>query len=362
MRHGKLESLQILRGIAALSVVLAHYRFYMVPDGGDLTIPNKLFGWGAIGVDLFFVISGFIMVYITKDEPIGFNTWKKFITGRLTRILPTYYTLLLITFLISGAMSIWHYEDKTANLISALTFTPYLNESAPLYVKSDGMYNIRWTLNYEMYFYLIFSICILLGKKITPLITWFAITAFAGYYASGNISLLTSGYKTESVYFNFLTNPIILDFLIGSLTAHLYFFIKQKSNTLRTLTLVFSIVIMLLLAPDIKPYSLHTAISAASLILLFTLYDKEIAMKSPRLLILMGDVSFSWYLVHNPFIHGVADRIDKYYPGEVRNNYGFLVFIVLSFFVACISHKYLEIKLTQKIKGIITKKKETVAT
>lgn len=61
----KIESLQILRGLAALAVVMFHYRFRLVEDGASMVIPNKLFGWGSIGVDLFFVISGFIMVYVT---------------------------------------------------------------------------------------------------------------------------------------------------------------------------------------------------------------------------------------------------------------------------------------------------------
>lgn len=62
------------------------------------------------------------------------------------------------------------------------------------------------------------------------------------------------------------------------------------------------------------------------------------------------EVSFSWDLTHNPFIHGVADRIEHFFPEIVRNYYCFVIFVILSFLVACLSHKYLEAKLVNKLK------------
>ncbi|WP_051124346.1 acyltransferase family protein [Erwinia tracheiphila] len=127
----KIESIQILRGLAALAVVLFHYRFYLVPDGADRTVPDSLFSWGGIGVDLFFVISGFIMVYVTDGKGYGLKTSVSFIVNRLIRIVPMYYLILLVAFLTGGAMSTFHYAGKVDNLISALTFRPYLQSPAP---------------------------------------------------------------------------------------------------------------------------------------------------------------------------------------------------------------------------------------
>lgn len=53
----------------------------------------------------------------------------------------------------------------------SLTFHPYLSEPAPLYLPDSGMYNIRWTLNYEIYFYLAFSICLLVKPRLIALYT-----------------------------------------------------------------------------------------------------------------------------------------------------------------------------------------------
>lgn len=353
----RLDSIQVLRGIAALSVVLFHYRFYLVPDGSNLDIPNKFFGWGAIGVDLFFVISGFIMVYITYHKPVGLKSWKEFAVSRLSRILPTYYILLLITFLISGAMSIFHYQDKTANLISALTFTPYLVSPGPFYIDPNGMYNTRWTLNYEIYFYTVFSLCLISGKRILTLIGWVAITAIAGYTTTGIFTLSAKGYETHSAAFNLLTNPIILEFIIGVFTGYAYFSLKDRSKNLKLATLVFAFIAIIAMLPQLKAHSLYTASISACLILVFSLFNSQITTFTPQVFIKMGDVSFSWYLLHNPFIHAVADKAEKVIPDLVRSWYGFTFFTIASFLVACISHKYLEVKLTNKIRHALANQK-----
>ncbi|EIE3222533.1 acyltransferase [Salmonella enterica subsp. enterica serovar Typhimurium] len=362
IKNGKLESLQILRGLAALSIVLYHYRFYMVPDKADMTIPNKLFGWGSIGVDLFFVISGFIMVYITNGKQAGMASWKAFITGRLFRILPTYYVILLITFFINGAMSIFHYQDKVDNLISAITFIPYLISPAPFYIDPDGMYNIRWTLNYELYFYIVFSICILSGKKIAPVIIWFVFTSCMGFLYTGSFQLSKQGYNTQSIIFNFMTNPIILEFIIGVFSGLMYFYLRKQSEKFKMVFLVCSLIFIAILISNMHKSYLYTAMMFSLIVVNFTVYNERISKVTPKILVKMGDVSFSWYLVHNPFIHAAGDHLERYVPNLVRSGYGFIFFTFVSFLIACMSHKYLENILTNKIRNVFIKKGNKVLT
>ncbi|EDQ3196935.1 acyltransferase, partial [Salmonella enterica subsp. enterica serovar Anatum] len=148
----KLHSLQALRGIAALLVVLFHYRGFL-NDGakGNPTIWDKVFSPGIIGVDIFFIISGFIMVYTTWSYMRGKASLVRFLLNRVIRIIPLYYLCLVIAFLLEGAMSTFHYPDKVQNILSALTFTLYKTSTPPLYIDDGGTYNIRWTLNYEIY-------------------------------------------------------------------------------------------------------------------------------------------------------------------------------------------------------------------
>lgn len=353
MMKSKIESIQILRGLAALSVVMFHYRFYLVPDGADRTIPDQLLGWGAIGVDLFFVISGFIMVYVTSDKNHGAKTSISFIINRLTRILPTYYVLLLFAFLTGGAMSTFHYPEKVSNLISALTFHPYLSEPAPLYLPDSGMYNIRWTLNYEIYFYLAFSICLLVKPRLIALCAWFLLPIVFAYSLTSTFTVSTHGYNFNPVMLRFSTNPMILEFGIGVLAGYVYLYLRNKnifeSGYLSALCL--TLIIAGITSGQLRAYNVISACAFFFLVLFFALQSQHILKFTPKPLIMLGNISFSWYLIHNPLAGFISEKVDKFYPGAMHSTSGFIILIVISVFFAWLSHKYLEIKLTEKIRS-----------
>ncbi|WP_421414575.1 acyltransferase family protein [Serratia plymuthica] len=357
MMKNKIESIQILRGLAALSVVMFHYRFYLVPDGTDLTIPEQLFGWGAIGVDLFFVISGFIMVYVTKDKKHGAKTSIKFIINRLTRILPTYYVILLFAFLTGGAMSIFHYPEKLSNLISALTFYPYLTKPAPLYLPDSGMYNARWTLNYEIYFYLAFSICLLVKPRIIALCTWFLLPVALAYSLTSTFTMSTHGYDFSSVILRFLTNPIILEFGIGILAGHAYLYLQDKdifkSGYLSVLCL--ALIAAGIALGHLESYNVISASAFFFLVLFFALQNDRVLKFTPKPIIILGNISFSWYLIHNPLAAFISDKVEKIFPGVMHTTTGFVMLLAASIFVAQLSHKYLEVKLTNRLRYFLHK-------
>lgn len=355
--RNKIESIQILRGLAALSVVLFHYRFYLVPDGANTDIPDRLFSWGNIGVDLFFVISGFIMVYVTKTKTAGTRSSIDFIINRLTRVIPAYYILLLFAFLTGGAMSTFHYPDKTADLISALTFYPYLHEPAPLYIDANGMYNIRWTLNYELYFYFAFSICLLFKNRLVALAAWFLAPVGAAYFLMPEITFSSSGYPFESVGAKFLTNPIILEFGIGVLTGYAYLalhkIIKSKYCILSFICLV--VIAIGIIKHKLGGYNLLSALSFSFLVLCFTLESEYIVKFTPRFFVTLGDISFSWYLLHIPLASFIAGKVEKANPNAMHSTLGFTALLIASILVAFLSHKFIEGKLTNKIRSSINK-------
>lgn len=353
----KIESIQILRGLAALSVVMFHYRFYLVPNGTDFTIANKLFGWGSIGVDLFFVISGFIMVFVTNENKSGVGSSLKFLGNRLTRILPTYYIILLFAFLAGGAMSTFHYPDKIANLISALTFHPYLPNTAPLYTPHAGMFNVRWTLNYEIYFYIAFSVCLLFKRRLIFLAAWFLAPMIAAYLLTSNITLLTSGYQFQSVLARFLTNPIILEFGLGVLAGYSYLFLHKKVHFKSCYLSILAIIIVSvgIAIKYLHGYSLISAVAFFFLVLIFAIQDNQIIKLTPKILITLGNVSFSWYLIHVPLADFISSKVEKIYPNSMHTTTGFILLLALSVPAAILCHKYLEIKLTQKIRRLIQK-------
>ncbi|NNS08070.1 acyltransferase [Erwinia sp. JH02] len=348
----KIESLQILRGLAALAVVMFHYRFRLVENGASMVIPNKLLGWGSIGVDLFFVISGFIMVYVTYNKPHGLKSTIDFAFNRLTRIIPTYYIILLITFFISGAMSIFHYTDKTENLISALTFMPYLLDPAPLYIDGNGMFNVRWTLNYELYFYLIFSLCLLVRFRMVALACWFIAPVFIAWYLFPQVSFSTKGYHFNSVMARFLTNPLILEFGMGILTGYIYLYLKDRASYLSLIppALIISLTAYGIYSGELKGYSLLSGMVFSVVILIFALYNNAVIKITPGFFIMLGNISFSWYLTHVQCGAFLSKKIEKTFPGATYTAAGFLSLLLLSIFIAFLSHRYIEIKLTKKLR------------
>ncbi|HCJ5660003.1 TPA: acyltransferase [Escherichia coli] len=353
----KIESLQVLRGLAALAVVLYHYNLYLVPNGLDREVPDKLFGWGAIGVDLFFVISGFIMVFVTNNKCSGIRTSMNFLANRLIRILPTYYVILFLTvFCIGGLDLILNINlDSDPNFTSALTFSPYVADTAPLYIPGSGLYNIRWTLNYELYFYLAFSICLLVKPRAITLALWFLLPIIFAIYSKHDFTLSTQGYEFESVKLRFLTNPIILEFGIGALSGYSYIHLRDKDilkSGYISLALI-SIVSLGIAFGIFKAYSLISAIAFFFIVLIFSIQSEKILKITPRFFITLGDISFSWYLIHTPLLYVASIRFDKHFPGAINSFVGFFTLILISIMLAWLSHRYIEIKLTNAISNAI---------
>lgn len=221
----KLISIQILRGLAALSVVIFHIRaietqsilqgpFALDPNQAvEPSLVSGLWKNGFMGVDLFFVISGFIMVYVTRDLAPGGRSVRSFLFARITRIYPVWWlfaSIMVIYFLITyGAPvdmgrveatgeSVWHYLFKSYFLVP-LSEPPVLG--------------VGWTLIHEMYFYLGFAILLLLPKKwlVPGLLVW-AIGSASG-------ALLGLSRPSAGDYPSLIVHPMTLEFLAGALAA-----------------------------------------------------------------------------------------------------------------------------------------------
>ncbi|EMW4538926.1 acyltransferase [Salmonella enterica] len=359
----KLTSLQALRGVAAISVMLFHYRFSLrAGDNSGTTIWDSLFSWGIIGVDVFFVISGFIMFYTTQNYRQGIASTKHFLLNRAIRIVPLYYFGLLIAFLFGGAMSTFHYPSKVQTLISALTFTVNNISVKPHYINDAGMYNIRWTLNYEIYFYIVFAVCLLMKHRILALACWgcivtFIIPSIAGFAPTISVQ----GYAFQTPTIAFLTNPLLLEFLIGVFAGYIY--IQFKKHILSTKLPIISIIIAFCLLAYIIYGIYSNRIVALNLgstaiigffVLFLTLGESILNPYIPRALIYIGDISFSLYLLHNPIIIAVKKLIGPIGESATRGIFVVIVAMLLSVLISHLTHKYIEISLTRKLKSKLT--------
>ncbi|MDD5350170.1 MAG: acyltransferase [Chthoniobacteraceae bacterium] len=163
----KLAGIQALRGIAALMVVGFHaliYHYAAVPNG---SLPRWAF-FGTAGVDLFFVISGFVMVYVTRARFGSPAHQANFLLDRAARIYPPYWiaTLPVIAAcLFFPGLTVIALNPRT--LADSLLLLPSRADFPLL--------RVGWTLIHEMFFYVVFSF-FLLGKRET---LWKKLAAWA---------------------------------------------------------------------------------------------------------------------------------------------------------------------------------------
>ncbi|HBM2857197.1 TPA: acyltransferase, partial [Enterobacter cloacae] len=161
--NNRLDSLHTMRGLAAVTVMLFHFSWIL--DSAYDGLGKSLMKYGYLGVDIFFIISGFVIAMSTSKVNYDINGCFVFVKHRLKRVLPAYYFWLFIAFITGGAMSTFHYSEKVENLISAFTLTPVTSQNGPLYLNNESMYGIRWSLIYEIYFYLLVSLSIFIKNR-----------------------------------------------------------------------------------------------------------------------------------------------------------------------------------------------------
>ena len=205
-----LKSIQVLRAVAALAVLTLHAANEKVSFLGGEPAPFNNLLLGAAGVDLFFVISGFVMVYSSESLFGRTDGPARFFLRRLARIAPLYWAvtvaIILYIYAAHGA-KLWEIYSP-ASLVASFLFWPY--------PRLDGLafpvHLLGWTLNYEMFFYAVFAVAILLPRRAAVATVCLAFAA-----------LVTIGRAvTLPLPFSFWANSIIWEFCLGMLIAYAY--------------------------------------------------------------------------------------------------------------------------------------------
>lgn len=299
-----LVNIQSLRAIAALMVVYTHAGLVLK----DMGYRQRAYEWGAYGVDLFFVISGFIMAYVNFHKP------KKpvdFMLNRFVRIAPLYWLVTSAVFALAlvapRAMASTH-ADLT-ELIKSLFFIPFVKSSGAV----QPMVFVGWTLNFEMFFYLLFAIGLALPRGSTAFtVGLIAVIASLSFFKLGPIV-------------GFYSDLIILEFAAGMLVFKLMGKLPARWGTPLVLIGCLLFVINLLRWP-----TLHRAYVAgipAFLIVLGAVLWERAGIRL-RGLLLLGDASYSIYLTHF-FVTEGARVIFRRLPHQLPVAVGMIAFSTL---------------------------------
>lgn len=362
-----ITNLQLIRAFAALAIVVYHT---------DFRIFNNVHT-DFQAVCLFFVLSGFIITHVTKKNH------EHFLRKRLIRIVPLYWftTIFLLLFSALGFMnplrtiplilnnfngfiqqsnvsfiSLLDF-DKLIHLLTSLLFIPYLDQSNSYH----PIVGVGWTLNLEIFFYIIFAISLLLSKKYAPIITIFFI---------GAIMLFVKFSQCKSIVcYMYSLNYIIL-FILGILIYYIVNLIPKKIFQYRISLLYFSLLISAtFIYFNLFYYHASTIISALLMyvypslivILAVSLHEAKYRFDYAPILIL-GDSSYAIYLTHIFFIE-IFRTISVQYPLFTPNKSIFAVILILVFssLFSILIHQKIEIPLMNFLKSIYINKRKVNA-
>jgi peptidoglycan/LPS O-acetylase OafA/YrhL len=347
----KIYSIQILRGIAACAVVMVHHQQYIqlsLDNPFKLVIPGA--SWG---VDLFFLISGFIAAHSVLISDGGLSEGIYYFLNRLIRIIPLYYLITILSF---GSDSVAWVKS-----LKSMLFIPIGGGDGPIY--GGAQIGQGWTLNYEMYFYLVVAFSFLFGR-----LKW----AFTMIVIAGLISLATMltplpdgyliyGFRFSSTYISLVTHPIILEFLAGLLLGLHYSRMKETLST-TDVVLCFGGIGVFIYNAIVQRWTGHglQGWGASCFLLLASVVKLEkggLYIKN-KFLIHLGACSYSIYLLHEN-IKNIFIKISKHLAASGVGAISNIMFIILSFgttlILAHYTNKWVEVKLSGWLKTQVAK-------
>lgn len=331
----KLDSVQMLRAIAALAVVFFH-------------IP--LFRNGDWGVDIFFVISGFIMAMVTAQSG------SHFFTKRVIRVVPLYWLGTLGVFAVALVLPSL-LDNTTADvpgLLKSLFFIPYQKGE---YVQP--LLYLGWTLNFEMFFYALFAVSMAISHRHRLLIC-----------SSLLLALVVLGHLVtfEALLAKFYTQQILAEFVLGMGCYAIYKRTagwraaspgKGERAGLITLGLV-ALVYMPFAGGLAESLGRGLAWGIPAAVVFLALVHGLSGVRLPWVLVLIGDASYSLYLFH-PYVLKVFNKLF-----HVFDTPGVLAYVMtpVSIALCCVVaigiYRWVELPMTHWLRTVFISRSKQV--
>ncbi|ENF6039687.1 acyltransferase [Citrobacter amalonaticus] len=294
----KVLSIHYLRGLAALAVVAFHLRPLIDNVYAQKNLGQLLFSHGDLGVDLFFIISGFIITLATTKKTTNYII--DFVIKRTFRIYPV---------LIIGLMGIFFLmpNDDLLNIMrSAIPLHLDYAKEAPYFGYNSLI--TAWTLTYELYFYFIFLIAMTISHKYRAFVCsaiLMSIVFISQIYFNGYIDF--SGHSTAKIestsnimtLIKFSSSPMLLEFVVGMM---LYEFRKVVTRIPLANIISFSLTAFVICSFFSGYRSSHGPLNygawGVSLLIATLIYDSKHGIKENKALSFLGDISYSLYISH----------------------------------------------------------------
>lgn len=353
MKPETIAPLTSLRFIFALFVFLSHLGF--LSQGRDDVFSwlfDHVFYEGYIGVSFFFMLSGFVLAlnYKSKISERQISI-KQFLVARIARIYPMH----VITLLVAIPLTFSPEFPITGVWFEKLMLNGFLVQSFIPFTEFYFSFNIiSWSISDELFFYCMFPLLILLLIKLqvrTRVVILFGLLL---------VNILLFFMLPKELHHTFLyVNPFvrIIDFIIGIALFEIYSRLKAKPTTWNFNYLEWGSVLLFILffsLHEFVPESLRYAIfywPSMCLILLVFAFQKGALSRllSNRVLIFLGEISFSFYLIHWLGIR-YFDIFNKRFFSDEKGIVFVLAVFVFSLAASAISYKWIEQPVGKWIK------------
>ncbi|MDB2373829.1 acyltransferase [Psychrosphaera haliotis] len=284
----RLTSLDALRGIAALGVVLYHFTSlfavkFNYPGLSNLFLSPSL-NIGRYGVELFFIISGFVISMSIENS----NSVYRFFVSRFSRLFPTFWAAVVIS-----SVFIWVFNGQFDIVVFLKNLT-----MIPNFIGAKNIDGSYWTLTYELFFYVAIATLFYFFKSIPTrlmVVIGIGVSLLTILVSIFDISL---SYKVKVL----LLIPHIHLFLAGFLFYKLWNSNKlNRTNTWITYVILFVLIVVqwLLVESEYSRHNVTSSIMVTAFFLIMFLVTKErLSFLSHPVLVYFGSISYSLYLIH----------------------------------------------------------------
>ena len=300
-KPGRYQGVQVLRALAVALVVWTHLKY-----AGDFSGVSWIQSHaGGAGVDIFFVISGFVIC--ASAESLGFGA-RRFFVNRVTRIAPLYWltTLPLLASMLKNGRA-----PSPGSFVNSFLFLPVADFGG----MSPSINAMGWSLSFEFWFYTLFTIALLALRQ----------NAWKAVLATLLAASLLIGLVYDGRYFfpRFIANPLTLEFGAGVLIYQFRHRITPAIAGVAVLGALVLAVLGLQAGTDREPFgdyigNYFAGVGRAStwgllgvcLVLVVVHFDQAARVRWPKALLRMGDYSYSLYLIQ-PYGLWIATKLQS---------------------------------------------------
>lgn len=316
-----------MRGIASLMVVLLHISVNF-SDNLQKPLLNNIFSFGGSGVDIFFVLSGFIITYANLNYLEQPNAIGKFLKRRFIRIFPIYWIIITGFLMLQLALPSFyrtHFDTGIMNMFQTYLLLP-----------GHNMLNgVSWSLTNELYFYLLFLVALVIPNKKYSLYLLIAYFIFLIGY-----SIIKPGVANGNEYMGMILFPMNIEFFLG---VFIVLIVNRLPKAWSVPLLVTGVILFITGAflfnsgIEVIGKSSNQALNRVllfgfpSFLIILSLVKLELGrtIKMHNIFVHLGDASYSIYLIHLPVVAAFFKVIAKFNI----TNYALLLFLSFILFV-----------------------------